>query len=754
MQFYNRSAEWQKSALVAAILSEETADSLRRDSLSYLLERSLTITDEPRTSQDIQKDIQDTFGLSYPLFRIQNALDLLIEKGNVSKIKGATELQYQLTADRIRQVRTQLKSNEQFINKVLDEWIAGIRSKSPEISESDIQSLINDVQEYLSALLAHYGSVRSGLMAEVTAQTPLVKTPDPDVLLGAKWQNRPEETREFARIALRDFFLSPTLLRSQYLDALFQGHAELSFQYIETTAGGSPFGIEQSEQLILLDTNVILPLLGYQKKTESLVTSVVNDSLSLGITAAITTQTKEEFLCLLDVADQLYRQMCGPARPRPAAAEAATQQEVDSVFIDSFLRDISRGKSITWSQFCARARKVSELLLEKGVKTLEMDTAEVSIDRKNELDTLVSKYARFKSTATRRHDWLQYLIVRNWRKDLSQWACWFISFDASLPMFDYEARQTEVESHLAFCMSPQCWATWLRKTTPARLVSNNSSGIGTLAFQLPFYRPESNAAAIVRLLGATQEQDDPERLILAVAADGMLHEEARKAYRDNSTDAVAIDTALISAVERTGQHVNVRAQLEKSLSNLHEKFREQQAKHATESKAYEDRLAQLETKAVKYKSAAEDANRRALEAEEVKVKAEEKEKRALWQKRISLYLASAITVSLSLLVFCVALRWSSLLLPYCLLPLSAMLLYFVARRSKPLFWISVSLLLVFLLIPGGWLVFRQLAHLPQSAEQLWHSRISSICQILTAIIAVATLVVTAIALRIQRGGNE
>jgi hypothetical protein len=740
-----RSAEWQKSALVAVIVQEQEADLVREDSLAYLIECVLAAAEEPRSAHDLRKEIEDSFRLAYPQLRVNKALELLSHREAIKEIRDDQSVRYLLAPNRAAHVAAQRKATEEFIRRVMDEWLAGVRRKNAQLTDEESALLVSDAQEYLGAVVRHYGSVRAVLLGAAPAQVPLVY-PDPQKLLDRSWGGRSPELREVAREALTEFFESPTELRGNYLDAVFENCAELTFQYVEER-GGSPFGLQPSQQLILLDTNVVLGLLGYDARRQQLALAVVQASRSMGIPIAVTSRTKQEFLGLLGVADDLYRALGGPPRPRPADAGVVAGPGIDNPFIQAFLEAVAKGSQDSWSQFCARARQVAEALTPHGVKAVSLNAPQVAEPRKTQLADLVRKFASAKTWQTCDHDRFHYLAVRHRRAATSPWGCWFITFDTSLPLFDYEARLAEEESGFAFCMSPECWTAWLQKTTPAYARGSAGTAVGTLAFSLPFHRAESNAGAIVRLLAVTQGWDGSPDLIKRVATDAWLHEEARKAFGEGDKDRVgAIDNALASALRRAEERLQREraadaARLGEELQRLREHIarletereREKEASVAREREREADRQRLAEQSA-----AAQDAARRAEAAEQARRREEARARTAESRQRAWTYGLASVTLSSLLAAFAVATQWPMWLFSVCTVPVALVAVRFLWHRALVLGLLTGVIVFVFPLIAILWLAFW--SHLPPQQEQLWLNRISASFAVIQAAAAVAALV--------------
>jgi hypothetical protein len=605
----------------------------------------------------------------------------------------------------------------------MDEWVAGVRTKHPQLTDGDVKRLVGDVKAYMGHWVKHYGSVKAAVLGTSGDVRP-IPLPDPAQMVSERSPGLTPELRSVAVEALMGFFSAPTDLRMRYLDRYFESHAELCLQYIAEAEDVSPLGTDLEAYLLLLDTNVVLGLLGHHDEAAvATIRTMATTSRTLGMAVAVSVHTVQEFMALLDDADALYRSVQGPDRVSREAAAAAISRELDNVLINSFLRSCARGEHETWSKFCARHRQLAKLLKSYGVLVVDIPVPDVGRSRLDALDSLVGRFAPGKPSVVRRHDTVHYLLVRKWRLEEvpNPWSCWFISLDSSLPFFDYEARKQEVDPGVAFCMSPECWLTWLRKTTPARLTSADMSGIGALAFSLPFHRPRPNAAVMVRLIAAVKDWQgqEPADLILAVAAEEWLHEEARKAYakRGPYGSVVAdMDAKLTEAVTKVSRERS--AAFEEQLSILRK-----QAQELSEQRAAEDQKRQRDEEELRTRVA--EAEQKADLAETRRKHALQETEKAAWRSRVLVTGFSGLAASLGLLLVLVWRRWDSVFVPLFLSPFLICATYSLWRVSRAWLMLVTLLLIAAGVLPAGHRVFHSLGLKPET-EMLWHARLTTL----------------------------
>jgi predicted nucleic acid-binding protein len=735
-----------RSALLAVILREEQSDEIRREALSYLLECELARRDEPSTAVDLRSGVLESLHLEYPEVRIRDALENLVRQGRASPHRDGAEVRYVIPSRTREALLAQLQRNADFFESVIAEWLESVRRKHPSIAAQEERILVEDVKHYLREWVEHQYGLKMAMLRPA-AQPSWITVPSPDKTLGERWDGRSPELQAITRDALSEFFESPSRSREEYLQRLFENYIELLFQYIEGADDGSPLGVEHTEQLVLLDTNVVLAVLGYDLERQAVAEAMLEASQSVRATVAVSTRTQQEFIHLLDGADRLYRSMNGPESVRPEDAAAATTRKIDNVFIDAFLRQLANGSRETWGGFCSRARRVGDLLRERGV--LLDSFAALSVDRERfaELVHLVGKLSPSKGPGTQEHDAHHYLVIRKWRLDVENpWASWFITFDRSLPFFDYEARETEKDQGIAFCMAPECWRTWLRNTAPARVPPGLVRGTAAIAFPLPFERPETNGAVIVRLLGTVRDSEDSADILLKAASSELLRREAIKAG-DREQLAVEVDSRLTEVLTTIGEQLSGqrKADIQALVHQLSVKDAELSARDAEVEAAQQEaaRQAALASEAAEAerirKQQEEEEKKRGEQAKKLEAEKTRQLEDRLRSKSRQTAVAIAFGMSAAAFAFHFAFDWPDHLLALWALPCLVVVTYFLWKTRPTLAWVAMLVLAVTIVAP---FILPRISLLQMSAEEelLWWSRISTGIQAAVLLLGIVQLI--------------
>ncbi|MHA1651702.1 MAG: hypothetical protein ACTSYB_16035, partial [Candidatus Helarchaeota archaeon] len=191
-----------------------------------------------------------------------------------------------------------------------------------------------------------------------------------------------------------------------------------------------------AQKTFLLDSNVLMALYLKGDRLHEATVKIISFSKKLGIRLVFTKRTKQEWVQVLEKANERYR-FLEKARPSLLAS-------LDDVFIKSYFKEKSSNPHLSWNDFYLKMRHIEKLAKEKNIEfwfKKELDPE--NLKNKKALEPLIGRVyycaktkGNIKTKDVSEHDAYHLLLVRQIRQeqpaDLLGPSCWFLTHDASL----------------------------------------------------------------------------------------------------------------------------------------------------------------------------------------------------------------------------------------------------------------------------------------------------------------------------------
>lgn len=195
-----------------------------------------------------------------------------------------------------------------------------------------------------------------------------------------------------------------------------------------------------SSKNLLLDTNVIMPLLLSGDKKHKNVNKIINIMQDSKIKLYYTERTKTEFLNTLDNSNVYYKKF---SNLRPQLI-----QKINNIFIKTYLVEKIETPSLDWHGFYLYYRQIDDLLYKMGVEKFDDSNFKDEIKDDDFYENIIrvvinastKRWLHEKSKGVAEHDAYHLLLTRRIRKNFPPDTLgpqfWFLTFDATLGYVD------------------------------------------------------------------------------------------------------------------------------------------------------------------------------------------------------------------------------------------------------------------------------------------------------------------------------
>jgi hypothetical protein len=250
-----------------------------------------------RPIQLIYSKVRELVNFPWEFDDISLALSRLSEKGEID-FRGALaspESEYRMQVQTISRLRTQVKEQDHFEKKILEQWGNELTQRYPELSKQDIDQIVVDLKSYILRILGQHAieslSLYYGDGQEITALVDIFSTETVNDIL----PECEERLNQIRLLELPRFFKEASLPRKQYIAGKMNSVFILHLLQLDPTCAY----LAKSQipgGYLYLDTNFIYRLVGLQGELLCNAAKHLRDiSQTLGYRMVVTPRTITEY---------------------------------------------------------------------------------------------------------------------------------------------------------------------------------------------------------------------------------------------------------------------------------------------------------------------------------------------------------------------------------------------------------------------------------------------------------------------------
>jgi len=369
----------------------------------------------------------------FPRHIIENILKALCEKGEIRK-EGD---RYFLEREEFKRIAEIIEKRKEILERVRSEIVARVKRKVASESLSH-QAALKIFRNFISSfMLAESDFLADVLSSRKDVHEMLSPIEALDNALGeVKDVNVKEAIRRSIIETLESLSSNRELIHILYETILnLVCLRMLSVEPSESVWKEN----ELSEKTFILDTNVLFALILLDHPQHEVTDRIIFTAKKLGVKCVFTKRTIQEWLEVLEKANQRFR-FLNSTRP-------SLLRKVEDIFIYSYFKRKETDSSLTWDKYYSKMKQIEDLADNlgihvyeekeehtsdaEGLRILEHLSSEVYRSGRRRLD------ARFiKSGSVSEHDAYHLILVRRLREEFPSRSlgpsCWFLTYDISL----------------------------------------------------------------------------------------------------------------------------------------------------------------------------------------------------------------------------------------------------------------------------------------------------------------------------------
>ena len=362
---------------------------------------------------------------------VEGILKALCEKGEIRK-EGD---KYSLEEEEYRRIAEIIKKRRRILEKAESEIVARVKRKTSSDNSSH-QAAPVMFRNFISGLL----HTESNFIVDIlTSRKDVHQILSPmEVLDNALSEVRDVNIREAIRRSIAEILVSSS---REGIHILYETILNLvCLKMLSLDPSGSIWkGKDLSGEIFILDTNVLFALILIDHPQHELTDKIILTAKKLGVECVFTKRTVQEWLEVLEKANQRFR-FLNNTRP-------SLLRKVEDIFIYSYFKRRETDSSLTWDQYYSEMKQVENLADNLGIhvyeekeehlsdaeslRILEHLSSEVYRSGRRRLDVMF-----IKSGSVSEHDAYHLLLVRRLREEFPSKSlgpsCWFLTYDVSL----------------------------------------------------------------------------------------------------------------------------------------------------------------------------------------------------------------------------------------------------------------------------------------------------------------------------------
>jgi len=465
--------------------------------------------DRALSKDDIIKSIERIFGFkNIPSFIIENTLARLQNEGCIISKRVDKEDLFVLTSRGINKVHSVLDKRKDVENKALTIFVEILRRYvDHKLSNSDIETAKRCLYEFLGRAFNQWGMVASRLLTSGRVATDI---PHYEVIIKDITSSIKNPLKDAIKYVIEEF-----LKRSPKNEVLAKFIASIAQSYFMVQLLNLDPELKriQRESLanitIIIDTNVIIPLLCEAHEAHEAVKEVLEYTKSVGIkNLYITKYTRDEFIRRLKYSDYLYNLYKDDLSKLSKSANERARSLINDVFIKTYLIRKSAYPTYSWDVFMSEMENFIDILRDKYGILLDERDYNIPFNESTfqELIEAIKTANPEKPEATVKHDAIHIYIVDELRKhsliqELVGPRYWFLTRDKTLCFAEVTLLGKSMPSSIHI-------KTWFDIISP--FISADTS---------------KTLAELLALPLVVEEEVDPEQVLFGISVLGPLLED-------------------------------------------------------------------------------------------------------------------------------------------------------------------------------------------------------------------------------------
>jgi len=380
---------------------------------------------------DILKQICEQILLkNFPRHIVENVLEALCERGELRK-EGD---KYFIEEEEFERIVETIKKRREIFEKLESKIIINVKRKD-ESNLVNPQMAVKIFQNFIySFLLTESNFIADILFCrnvhEISSSTNIL-----DNILSEV------EDAEVRKVIRRSIIEALGSTNEKFIHTLYEAILNLiSLRMFSIDPSGSLWEKRSlSGKTFILDTNVLFALIIPDHPQHTVTNKMISITKKLGVKYTFTRRTKQEWLEVLEKANQRFRFL---SSTRPSLLE-----KVEDIFIHSYFKRRETDPSLTWREYYSKMKQIEDLARTSGIQLCEEKEEYVSDAASLKILEYLSDEvyrsgrkrlnARFiKSRFVSEHDAYHLLLVRRIREKSSSRSrgpsYWFLTYDVSL----------------------------------------------------------------------------------------------------------------------------------------------------------------------------------------------------------------------------------------------------------------------------------------------------------------------------------
>lgn len=434
-----------------------------------------------KTPGEIRNKITELTGLNLDLEYVRATLCTLVQSNDdvycTENDPNHPMARFGLEAKAISDVNSKFKDQVNFEEVVLSDWIEEVRETHAEITDSELDSLVEDLNAFSYRIYAQHSAESAALLAHNRQEVTDSLNRFDDMSLDEILPERSEKLEAIRSVELPNFFRNGSVERKRYIAQQMNQFFILYMMQLDPT--GAALLAEHIEGgHIYLDTNVLFNLFGLNgRELQEATRRLIELSRGLNYRPLVTIRTVEEYRT--KIRSEIQKSFYYPEFRHSGIAQAALRMVNTRDSERLYWEQASKaGAYVDPREILEPFKYVDDFLREYDIEVEESEILKV-MENEEEVQSEISLLRRTlpgylpTHEDIPEHDAIHRLFILRLRaghetdKPLDE-KYWFLTTDSKLPVYDRRARPRQ-RLQVPFCVMTSQWMQLLypyRSTVP------------------------------------------------------------------------------------------------------------------------------------------------------------------------------------------------------------------------------------------------------------------------------------------------
>jgi predicted transcriptional regulator len=402
--------ELHEHLVMMALSDDKTGKGIRKEQIISSLEKELQVE-------------------GFPPAPVQAALDHLVEKNAIKKIRGGQGDLYFLVQDERTRIALMEEQYSKMVSEVKSGLIKRMKEKGISLDMNEEAIVFATFRSFISVGLSELGkeccsSLISSHGKDVSVFKPVNLTGILNDVLGTV---ESEDLRRTEREVFIESILDPNEAMSDLLYSLAQSYFFVQILHLDP----------ECQQLDVIHHS----LTGIDRRNKA-VDYALRLTASLGVSTVLSKRTKEEFIDLLESRKTAF----GKDPKIPNSRFEKVSNNLEDGFLKDYLKKKAKSPNLTFDRYADRLEEIASLLNNRYNTVLdESDHKEIlEVPDIHQLEDIVveegTAFGLQKSGKVAEHDAFHILLIQELRKNAEEDILgpdfWFLTHDRSLPFVE------------------------------------------------------------------------------------------------------------------------------------------------------------------------------------------------------------------------------------------------------------------------------------------------------------------------------